>query len=47
MNFSDDRMAVIINNNILALVINETDIKKYQNVFQSKIWHWYFWNLKI
>ena len=37
MNFSDDRMVVIINNNILALVINETDIKKYQNVFQSKI----------
>ena len=37
MHFSDDRMTVIINNNILALVINETDIKKYQNVFQSKI----------
>ena len=28
MNLSDDRMVVIINNNISALVMNETDIKK-------------------
>ena len=28
MNLSDDRMVVIINNNITAQVMNETDIKK-------------------
>ena len=37
MNLCDDRMVVIINNNISAQVMNETDIKKYHNVFQSKI----------
>ena len=36
MNFSDDRMTVIINNNILALVINETDIKSIRMYFKVR-----------
>ena len=32
MELSDDRMVVITNNNNSAQVMNENDIKKYQNV---------------